>query len=1154
VALACASCGAEHSSGARFCSECGAPLHRICPGCGSEQPAGATFCSNCGIALREDARRAADTADERQERRVVTVLFADLAGSTALGERLDPEDVRELQGELFELINAEVERFGGTTEKFAGDAVLAVFGIPQAHEDDPERAVRAALAVRESFVAFTERVHGRHGAEVGLRIGVNTGEVVSGREAAARGELMVSGDAVNVAARLQQHADPGEVLVGQRTQAATSRTISYEEHEAIEAKGKSAPVPSWVAVSAAAEQEPAPRGLAGLSAPLVGRNEELAVLSAVAARVGRERAPQLVTLFGPAGVGKSRLLAELVEQLPGARLVRGRCLPYGEGITFWPLAEAAKAHAGILDTDPAEVALSKLRAAIESVVPEEHVERVLEAATWTIGFALPGVAAGTDPHEVAGRLQDGWTRYVTALGREQLTVVAVEDVHWASSALLDLVEQLAEKLADTQVLLVCTARLELLETRPTWGAGKQNATALSLTPLSATDAAQLMSLLLGEAQVPEDVRERVLASAEGNPFYLEEMLNMLIEQGALERRNGGWASTDRLAEVSIPDSVHGVIAARIDLLEAASRDALRRCSVVGRSFWPAAVGVDESVVAALVRSGLVSDSPDSVMAGMREFAFKHALTRDVVYATLPRPERRELHRRVGEWIQEVAPDRSTETVELAAYHYGQALAYGEDDPAVSLRGFELLLAASEAAYGRGAFEAARMQLDRALELAVADGQRAAAELALARLDVTEALFDDSLKRLDVVETLLGPGDAELRSEALGWRSRACWLTGRWDEALASANGAVGALAGLPESPELARALARQSQVEMLQQRDESVDHAREAIAVARRVGDSFAEVNARINIFTQLSTAGVAPDPDDVVSIVEAAAAAGEYEEAYRAIINITWSASGYVPVDRIELVVAECRGRLADVPPPKSIGPYLEASIAMWILVPSARWTEADAILAEANSPGVSATMRLVYLTVAGGLALRRGEAEAATQLLEELRPTALASGEPQRIIPMAGVVLPWLLVTGELEELRSLADQILATLDRQWPSVLDAVPLVRALAAAGETQLLTRTIESMRATPDVSANAHTALLAAEGLLALLQGRADDAAEQLELATERERKLRRTYNAACLELDLARALEAAGRTSAAQEARARAASVLEPLDCVNPF
>jgi len=353
--------------------------------------------------------------------------------------------------------------------------------------------------------------------------------------------------------------------------------------------------------------------------------------------------------------------------------------------------------------------------------------------------------------------------------------------------------------------------------------------------------------------------------------------------------------------------------------------------------------------------------------------------------------------------------------------------------------------------------------------------------------------------------------------------------------------------------QFARALARQSQLEMLRQRPEAVDHAREAIAVARRVGDSFAEVNARINVFTQLSTMGVPPDPDDLASIVEAAAGAGEYEEAYRAIVNFVWSAGGYVPIDRIELVVAEGYDRLANVPPPKMIAPYLETSFAMWILVPSARWAEADAILAQAKQ-GVSTSSRLVYLTVAGGLALRRGELETAERLLEELRPLALASGEPQRIIPMAGVVLPWLVVTGNLEELRSLTEQILASVDRQWPSMLDAMPVVRTLAGAGETQLLVRTAESIGETADVSANAYTARLAADGLLALLRGRADEAVAQLELATERERRLGRTYHAACLELDLARALEAAGRTAAAQERQARAAAVLEPLGCVNPF
>src|SRR5262245_51184316 len=540
--LTCAACGAENAAGARFCSDCGAPLYQACPSCGAEQPVTSAFCSSCGFALREGAGRA-EIVDEWQERRVVTVLFADLAGSTALGEQIDPEEVRELQGELFELINTEVERFGGTTEKFAGDAVLAVFGVPQAHEDDPERAVRAALAVRDRFDAFTERVQGRHGAEVGLRIGVNTGNVVAGRDATTRGELIVSGDVVNVAARLEQHAEPGEVLVGERTQAATTRTIVYRRQGSIDAKGKTEPVPAWVALHAATEQPATtPRGVAGHISPLVGRDEELAVLRAVAARVEREGSPQLVTLFGPAGVGKSRLLSELVQGLGAGHVLIGRCLPYGEGITYWPLAEVAKMHAGVLDNDPAEAGLAKLRAAIESVVPAEHAGSALDAAAWTIGFSLPGTpVTDSDPREAVLRLEEGWARYVEALGRDQIAVVAVEDVHWASSPLLDLIERLAERLNGTRVLLVCTARLELLEIRPGWGAGKLNATTLSLTPLAPEEAAELVSSILGD--VPEEVRDRVLAHAEGNPFFVEEMLNMLIDQGALERRNGGWAST-----------------------------------------------------------------------------------------------------------------------------------------------------------------------------------------------------------------------------------------------------------------------------------------------------------------------------------------------------------------------------------------------------------------------------------------------------------------------------------------------------------------------------------------------------------------------------------------------------------------------------------
>ena len=618
---------------------------------------------------------------------MVTILFADLAGSTSLGERLDPEDVRDLQSTLFGLINDEVERFGGLTEKFVGDAVLAVFGIPRVHEDDAERAVRAALATQARFGEFAQRVQARFGGEVGLRIGVNTGEVVSGREAAARGELMVSGDAVNVAARLQQAARPGEVLVGERTRVATSRAIRYQRAEAVAAKGKAERLATARAI-APVDTAP-PRGTAAFAAPLVGRQDELAILAALARRVEREHAPQLVTLYGPAGVGKSRLLAEFLERLPEVAVLRGRCLPYGDGITYWPFVEAVKAQAGVFETDSAAAAAEKLRRTVSDVVPSAE-DSVLTPILWTIGLALP--TDGASGEGVAATLHEAWRVYLAQLGRRRPTVVVVEDIHWASAPMLDLLERLADSLADTSILIACTARTELLELRPSWGAAKQNATALTLAPLGSEQSSELVEALLGQ-KATAAVRNGILARAEGNPFFVEEMLRMLIETGELVNGAAGWKLT--FAQARLPDSVHGVIAARLDLLDADERDALRRCSVVGRFFWPAAVGVPDEIVSALGARGLVAEKA-STMAETKEFAFKHALTRDVAYTSLPRPERRALHTRVADWLEDVAPDRGVENAELVAYHYGEAVAYGGDDEVVR-RAASLFVIAGEAA-------------------------------------------------------------------------------------------------------------------------------------------------------------------------------------------------------------------------------------------------------------------------------------------------------------------------------------------------------------------------------------------------------------------------------------------------------------------------
>lgn len=1154
MVLRCASCGAEQPVEARFCNACGAPLYRACPGCGAEQSASAAFCSSCGFALREGAQHGA-AADDRQERRVVTLLFADLAGATALGEQLDPEDVRDLQNELFELVNREVQRFGGTTEKFVGDAVLAVFGIPHVHEDDPERAVRAALGAQDRFAAFAARVNDRFGVEVGLRIGVNTGEVVAGREAAARGELMVSGDAVNVAARLQQNAAPGQVLVGERTRTATSRSVSYEAAPAVVAKGKAEPVQAWIAVEAA--EEPGARGVAGLQAPLIGRDEELSILDALARRVDHERAPQLVTLYGQAGVGKSRLLAEVVLRLPDSLLLRGRCLPYGEEIAYWPLAEAAKLRAGILETDSAETALAKLRNEVEAIVPE-RAEQVLEALAWTIGLALPDTGAVGE--EVTQRLRDSWQRYVAALGRNRLTILAVEDIHWASAALLDLVEHLADSLSGTAALIMCTARPELLEGRPSWGAGKANATSLTLSPLDGDEAAELISSLLGQEETPEFVRERVLASAEGNPFFVEEMLHMLIERGALAPHGNGWQATQALADTALPDSVHGVIAARIDLLDSSARDALRRCSVVGRVFWPAAAGVGDDAVVALGSRGLVSEQPSSTMAGMREFAFKHSLTREVAYASLPRPERRELHRRVAEWIQDVAPDRGVEAAELAAYHYGEALTYGEDDPAVSRRACELLLKAGEAALQRGAMPVAEAQLERALELARDNSTRAAALLALARLEVTigriQLDLSSALDRIDEVLALAHPDDASLRGDALGLRSRVCWLLGRWDEAMAAADEAVAVLRGLPESPQLARVLARRSQLAMLRSDEDARGLGLDALAVADRVGDRFARVNARINLVTVGAMHGVAPEPRTMLEIIDEAREIGAAEEAYRALVNFIWSATGYVGVDEVERVHEAAVERLQGLSPSAVLDSYLPLSIVAMQLLPAGRWDEADRLLEALDAERLTPTNRLVWLGVTAQLALRRGDLATAGEHVHAQYATALESREPQRIIPMANAFLSWATLTGEREELRSVVRELLDLVRDRWSSVISVLPSVRALDLSGDMDLLGLWAESLgRAASDApGSRMATSHATAEGLLALHGGRASEAVERLSQVAAGDGALGYAFDAAAVDLDVARALEAAGNAKEAAAVRARADAFMRSIGCVNPL
>jgi class 3 adenylate cyclase len=687
-----------------------------CPRCGTANPDVAKFCLECGAAL------APAVAAGGEERKLVTVVFADVAGSTGLGERLDVEALKDVMQRFFAAMRVEIEAQGGTVEKFIGDAVMAAFGVPAAHEDDAARALRAALAMRRRLGRVNAEVGSEHGLELAVRIGVNTGEVIAATSPRP-GEAMATGDAVNVAARLQQLAAPGEIVVGERTAAAVRGFALAPLQRPLELRGRADAVAAFLLVGERDEPE---RGVPGLRAPIVGRDAELELLQMLLRRVAVERRAHLVTIYGDPGVGKSRLVTEFTASAD-ARVARGRCLPYGDGITFWPLAEIAKAHAGVLDTDSPEIALAKVRA-LGDTAPE--LRDAVPALVHTIGLDDPGSPLrDLSPRGVIAAIHVAWRAFFAHLGADGPAIVVVEDIHWGDGALLDLLEDLTDRIP-AAVLFLCPSRPDLLGRRPTWGGGRRSASSVSLEPLETADAERLVGLLLDVDDLDSGTRSRILERAEGNPFFLEEILRRLLDEGLIVRREGRFRALTGTAEVTIPDTIQGVLAARIDLLPADQKRAVQSAAVVGRVFWPGAVAdllngdagrVDE-LLDGLERRDLVSTRLTSAMAGERELIFRHILTRDVAYESLPRRDRPPAHARVAEWIEHTFGERRLEVAELLAHHYDLA---GDRERA---RGYALEAARRDLA--RLALDAARAFAARAADLAEAPRQRADALLVL----------------------------------------------------------------------------------------------------------------------------------------------------------------------------------------------------------------------------------------------------------------------------------------------------------------------------------------------------------------------------------------------------------------------------------------
>jgi class 3 adenylate cyclase len=609
-----------------------------------------------------------------EQRKLVTVVFADVVGSTAFGAANDAEAVRTVMGAYYDRMKGIAELHGGTVEKFIGDAVMVVFGVPRLHDDDAERAVRAAIAMRDAMADLNREL----GVSLAARIGVNSGEAVAG--SGQERQFLVTGDVVNVGARLQQSAEPDEVLVGALTESLTRAAVEYAAHAAITAKGKDAQIPTYRAVRPRSVVPEQARGLPAMRAQLVGRQRELRLLLDTFERVTTDRRAHLFTLVGNAGIGKSRLVGELLARIAGrggARVLRGRVLPYGAGITYWPLMEIVREDAGITSDDGREAAIAKLdarcaeRLGADAATVRQRLAVMLGLRA--VDDALPEVRPDAVAREIAWAVRE----YVAALAREP-AVVVIDDLQWAEPAVFEIIEGLAERAEDAPLLLLCVARPQLLETRSGWAAGRANAATITLDALSADETATLISRLLDVDDLPADLRARVVKRSEGNPLFCEEFLRMLIDEGRVERIGERWRATAAAAEVRVPESIHALLGARLDGLGDEERRVMQIASIVGERFGAsevAALDPDLDVTRAiggLRRSGLVLEDHESRAPG--RYRFKHLLMRDVAYAALSKAARAELHEAFARELEREVGDRRGEFAEIVAHHVERAFA------------------------------------------------------------------------------------------------------------------------------------------------------------------------------------------------------------------------------------------------------------------------------------------------------------------------------------------------------------------------------------------------------------------------------------------------------------------------------------------------
>lgn len=733
----------------------------------------------CGVDL---AQPAPFTGVE--ERKVVTVLFCDLVEFTAFAENADPEDVKARLRTFHSRVVQAIRRYGGTVEKFIGDAVMAVYGAPVVHEDDAERAVWSALGIVEAIEELNEA---DPALRLAVRIGVNSGEAVVSLGGEPHREWLVAGDIVNTASRLQAVAPAGEVVVGEPTYRVTRDLFQYESLPPVKLKGKARPIPIWRVIAARSRYgygvARRPRGL------FVGREDELEVLRRVFARARRERSVQLVTIMGEPGVGKSRLAAEFfafTHDIPDLTYWRqGRCLPYGQGITFWALGEIVKAQAGMLASDTPPEAWSKLELAVRRCVEDESERDWLKRRLAPLVGLVPPEVVGTP--ERAEHFA-AWRRFLEAMGTVHPLVLLIEDLHWADRVLIEFLEHLVDWSSEVPMLVLCTARPELYEQHPGWGGGKRNSTTITLSPLDDEEMRRLISALPSAGELPSTVHEVVRERAEGNPLYAEEFMAMLGER----YRDGEPVAEETEAfgevQISFPESIHAIIAARLDTLSPEQKLLLQNASVVGKVFWSGAISLvsdlDEPVVREvlheLTRKELVRPARASSVKDQAEYSFWHILIRDVAYGQIPRAARARKHATVAQWVQGIAGERVADLAEILAHHYRQALelsrAAGDLEQARALEELtcRFLVMAGDRAIGLDVAQADehyRLALEllppgRRGKVLARTGETAARA---GRFGAAEKAYSEAIAELRLMGDLLGAGDTMVKLSNLLWR-------------------------------------------------------------------------------------------------------------------------------------------------------------------------------------------------------------------------------------------------------------------------------------------------------------------------------------------------------------------------------------------------